>query len=406
MSYLRAPSLLLLAAVMVGCDIPNSSTAPDFDISSSYQVQQESAAPKAELVRTPNGWYHQSCVREIPTGASERRDGTVTTRGGRVLRLAGCRYPGRRDSNGVRIRRAVRGLSPDNDGWIEYAYYSLTGHTYSEISARWVIPSDPLSGYSGDQVYYTFPGLMSSEYILQPVLQYGYNGAYGGNYWTLTAWRCNAGSDCTYSSPLSASVGDTIHGVVSSENCGNGECDWTVLTHNLTADTATYRSWSDTVGFYMAVGGALEVNEISSCGQYPRSRVSYGSISMKNESGTSITPTWTNFVTGGLSPFCNFSVNSTSTTVQLDHFASLAASITGDDQVAPNEECGWQAQGGGGIPPYSYTWWGALSGNGQLIQGEIGQSSWLWVAVVDSRAVADTAQFLISVNPAYSCDWR
>jgi len=193
---------------------------------------------------------------------------------------------------------------------------------------------------------------------------------------------------------------------VDSSDCEDGECVWTVVTRNLTTDTLTYRSWVDTVAFDTATGGTVEVYDLTSCGQYPRYGVSYTDISLRNESGATVTPSWSNIVTSGLNPFCSFSVSSTSTTADLTHFAPLSADLTGDDEIAPNEECGWQAWGSGGIPPYSYNWWGALSGSSQTIYGELSQSSWLWVAITDSRSVADTARIFISVDEAYNCDWK
>jgi hypothetical protein len=84
----------------------------------------------------------------------------------------------------------------------------------------------------------------------------------------------------------------------------------------------------------------------------------------------------------------------------------LSASITGDEEVAPDEECGWQAWASGGVSPYSYDWWGALTGSSQTIYGELSESSYLWVEITDSSSQADTAQIFVDVGEQYECDWR
>ena len=84
----------------------------------------------------------------------------------------------------------------------------------------------------------------------------------------------------------------------------------------------------------------------------------------------------------------------------------LSASITGDDSVAPDQECAWQAWGTGGTSPYSYTWWGGASGSSQTVYASLSQSGYIWVAVTDANSEADTAQVYVNVNSAYSCQER
>ncbi len=71
-------------------------------------------------------------------------------------------------------------MFPVNNGWMEYAYYALaSGHTFHQLNAGWRVPPAPAGSYSGTQTYYSFPGLENGSYIIQPVVQYGYNGAFG-----------------------------------------------------------------------------------------------------------------------------------------------------------------------------------------------------------------------------------
>lgn len=142
---LASALLALMIGGIIGCDSPPSPIAPD-EPARAPSVERavpgyEAVAPRPELIATPNGWYHRSCVHEIPNGAIERRGGSISTRDGASVRLPDCRYPGKRDAEGRpltgSIARASNHQSPENNGWIEHAEYELSGHTYSELSAEW-----------------------------------------------------------------------------------------------------------------------------------------------------------------------------------------------------------------------------------------------------------------------------
>lgn len=85
----------------------------------------------------------------------------------------------------------------------------------------------------------------------------------------------------------------------------------------------------------------------------------------------------------------------------------LEAWIAGDEEVPPDEDCGWTAIADGGTTPYSYKWWGGLTGTSQSVIGSLHASSWLWVEVKDSSTPAayDTASILVDVDNGYTCQW-
>ena len=84
---------------------------------------------------------------------------------------------------------------------------------------------------------------------------------------------------------------------------------------------------------------------------------------------------------------------------------ALSVYITGADEVAPNEECAWQAIASGGTPPYSYSWWGALTGSNSIVFGSLAASSYLWVEVTDSNSDTDSDDFFITVDESAECLW-
>src|SRR5205814_5523532 len=115
---------------------------------------------------------------------------------------------------------------------------------------------------------YTFPGLQSSAYIIQPVLQYGDNGSFGGSWWSMASWHCNAtSSDCIHSTPLTTEVGRTMYGTVFATNCSGGNCWWVITTQD-DAGAQTTLTVFDTQDYRVANGGAVEVYNVSECNQY------------------------------------------------------------------------------------------------------------------------------------------
>lgn len=309
-------------------------------------------APRAELVATPNGWYHESCVHEIPDGAVTHQDGTTTLRDGSPFEVPECLYPGRRNRDGVRELTAA----PVNEGWMEYAHYSLSGgDSYRELSANWTVPNTPLGSYSSPRNYYTFPGFQGGGYILQPVLSYGYAPGYGGLYWRLASWRCNDGSNCTHSAAISASPGNAILGTIQASNCSQGQCLWTVTTRNQSTQTQTTRSWTDTEAYTFATGGAVEVNDITMCSQYPSNGVAYTSISLKDQTYAAVSPSWTAWYDWNATPWCDLDIDYTATSVTLSH-PPMYVDIDGPSLVSSSGTYQWSADVTGGAGGYSYEW--------------------------------------------------
>lgn len=84
----------------------------------------------------------------------------------------------------------------------------------------------------------------------------------------------------------------------------------------------------------------------------------------------------------------------------------LGVYISGSEEVAPHEECEWQAGVTGGWGTITYNWWGALTGSAQTVFGELSESSWLWVEATDADLQKDTASIFIDVDQMYSCEWK
>jgi len=164
------------------------------------QVVNASVTPNTpgdtELVATPAGWFHRSCVHEIPNGAHfDARTRLVKRLDGTTFEIPECQYPAYPD---YPTRRSLHGSDgePADTGWVEYAYdYLGASNNYAHLTASWKVPNPPTGSYSGIQAFYSFPGLENIDddtvYILQPVIQYGYNGDFGGSEWKGASWRCD-----------------------------------------------------------------------------------------------------------------------------------------------------------------------------------------------------------------------
>ncbi|PYR61786.1 MAG: hypothetical protein DMF85_01360 [Acidobacteria bacterium] len=119
---------------------------------------------------------------------------------------------------------------------MEYVWVSQpSGNSYSAINANWTVPLAPLVPL---QVYYSFPGLQSNSYIIQPVLQYNYTGPS----WTLGSWHCNSGSDCIHSSFIGTDTGHGIYAYYYGPYGGTGSTHLTLaVTDSLGAQRSASR---------------------------------------------------------------------------------------------------------------------------------------------------------------------
>lgn len=351
------PSLLLVSA----CG--ETSTQPNTPLGG---MSRSNAAPPSDYVATPAGWYHRSCVHEIPNGARVDAKGLVTRSDRSTFQIPQCSYPIYPSAPGLSAQAIP--ASPTNNGWIEFASYQLpSGNSFRQLTAGWHIGAAPTGAYTGTQLFYSFPGLEDlldpTVYIIQPVIQYGYNGSFGGSYWTAASWRCNSGSDCRYGTPIVAAVGDSVYGSVQASACVNGICTWTISVVDVTKGTRSDWTADDTDNYDWVTGGAVEVNDLTECNQYPDTGVYYSSISLYDRYGSRTTPAWANSLPLNPSPSCGFDVASGPTTVNLFYNrpppppppSPLSNSIYANPPS-------YTAQPTGGTLPYSYSWeWCAIN---------------------------------------------
>ncbi|HEY3221374.1 MAG TPA: hypothetical protein VGJ80_11630 [Gemmatimonadales bacterium] len=357
--YFFAPAAFASLLVAEACREPES---PPSGLSTSLQGADQ-AVPK-DYVATPAGWRHPSCVHGIDNGSriEEAPDGyVVTDKKGRVRHIPRCAFPSR--GNGPRNEANVPAYNPN---WVEFdtVQAAQTGSTsFAQITADWIVPPVPPATYASNQVYFTFPGLESNHYILQPVIQYGFSGAGGGNFWAMASWKCFGGSDCFHAPATAVQIaaGDAIHGSVVASNCAGGNCTWTVTGTDQTSGASAVYSSTDVQAFYWATGGAVEVYNLTTCNDYPANGVFYTNIALYDQNLNVLSsPPWGGYVESpvpsGVSPTCGFSLALTANTLNLFHRYTLSTSISGPQNIALHESAQYTASTGGGFTPYTYQW--------------------------------------------------
>ena len=410
-------TLLALALVLAvsGCAEHPASVSSQVQLPTVNQSQMASMG----YVATPSGWFHRSCVVEIPDGAYVDASGLVTRRDKTTFLIpTRCAYPSY--PNLPRLGGPNAQFTPTSYGWIEDAQITQSLPSwYSAISAYWRVPPAPAGQYTDNQLYYTFPGLQanSETAIIQSVLQYGRNSWFGGNYWTLASWSVSGGVG-HWSSWAVVQPGDLIFGWVRSSNCDGTSCDWAITSFDITRVWATTYTARLTKYYNFATGGALETYGLTSCDQYPGTGVVFGPVAVLDASGRPLSPTWTDTIRAQQPPLCSFNVTSTSTTVTLSYNGppppppppSLDVSITGPSRVNPNVYCYYSATVSGGVQPYSYAWMqgSTVIGTDEWVDAYTGNSNFLLsVTATDAGGAWGSAQRSVTVTPsAPTCPMR
>ncbi len=328
--------------------------------------------------------------------------------------MAACAYPAVR-SGAVQLRTTsarplgssfqdASGFSnPTSSGWIETGDFTASsGHVFRSLSAKWLVPGYPTSHYSGsDTVLYLFPGFQPSDnsYIIQPVLQYGANGYWGGDYWVMASWIC--GSTCYHTDPVEVALGDTLYGAVTSSGCSSGLCNFTVRTWDISAGDSTQalEEYNAPDSLTWALGGTLETYNLTSCSQYMGGGVKFFDIAVADNYGNVSSPSWGKILYS-TTPSCGFDVLHTATTVTvLDSLAPLpplTVGLYGPTSVG-SEGGTWSVETGpSGAPPYTYSWSGILSGTNSSVSGTPSSSGTLYLDVYDSNGTHASASLYVT----------
>lgn len=339
---------------------------------------------------------------------------------GSTYQIPKCLYARYRAMPHASLSGPLAVVAPTLTGdFIEGALSPLSGpDRFRQLTAKWQVPDAPVGSFPSDtvRVYYAFAALETLyDNDLVPALQYGFNGAFGGSYWTMTSWFYPDTGNVLYGPPISVAARDTVYGSVSASSCSNGKCTWTVIAGNSTlprvaSDTLTVASDSDAYGG--AWGGRVDGYDITSCNQFPSPGVFFSSVTLSDTAGLLTNATFSNYAV--YIP-CYLKVTSNYLSgmggVSLLHASLLdsVVTISGPSRVKPYASCWWWANStSGGIPPYSYTWTPNGTPDGNAINMSWEASGTLSVYAADSLGqTTKLAQKTITVSPtAPTCPYR
>jgi hypothetical protein len=285
---------------------------------------QASVSP--DWVKTPSGLAYKSCVHEVPDGAVvDATTDTVTLDGVVVAKYGKCPYKGTiKNPDSTQATQPVQSLAqtmssgmnavqpPAVNGttWFLASWYN-SPYEVTTLSAQWLVPKNPTQNGA---LVYLFPSVEPTALngIVQPVLQWGNNNYFGGNYWSIADWFVQGGASY-YSNVQTTSAGHKLLGTISRSS--GSATSWSIQVADLTSGGSQGLTLNTGITSWKAVqGGVLEVgNNITSCHQLPTSSGQFSSISLTTTAGK-ITPGWG---ARKLSSSCSGNVTTSPTTTSL-----------------------------------------------------------------------------------------
>jgi len=279
----RISAVLSLALASCGLDPDDDTAAPDEAAAASDLVDPAAADPTSyqaalthpAYVRTPAGLKHRDCVTELSEDATIADDGTVTRADGRQDRLGPCSHPSfaaRAADARVAGAEAAAGEVPSVNGWIIASWWDAPTWV-RRLYENFTVPANPAANGAVVFLFPSFEGIGGSGSIVQPVLQWGNNGAFGGNYWTIASWYV-WGSNSVHSAPIRVRAGDFLWGGLEASDCqANGtHCSWMITTRSRDLGRSTAIRIRGATQYRSVQGGVLEVYDLTGCDQLPASR--------------------------------------------------------------------------------------------------------------------------------------
>jgi len=114
-------------------------------------------------------------------------------------------------------------------GWITYAFWNNgTGNPITSFKTGWRVPPNPRT--SDGELIYLFNGIQNSTMIYQPVLQFGSNGSFGGNYWCVASWYADGqNGQAFHSQPTQVDIDQLLIGLMTLTGNAGGQFSYNCL---------------------------------------------------------------------------------------------------------------------------------------------------------------------------------
>lgn len=217
----------------------------------------------AGKVLTPGGrLVDADCVFEVPAGGTVNKAGDVTVNG----TLASRHTPCTREQMG--LATAAQPQAPQAAQWMADTWAWADSGTYGQMFSWWQVPANPSMNGA---LFYLFPSFQSNTTdanlveIIQPVLQWGYNGSFGGNYWVMASWYVSS-TQAPHSTPMRVYAGHQLYG----DTYDGGGGLWGIFMQDQNNKNVYTNLWATPRGPFDTVqGGVLEAYFVTNCSQLP-----------------------------------------------------------------------------------------------------------------------------------------
>lgn len=277
----------------------------------------------------PGALIRPDCVHEIPKGARVEigKDGNltgdVTLNGALVAHYDSCPEQAVITHQSAATQSAVHSEVTTGNGWVEDDQYNApltSSDNIDFMGGNFTVPSYP-SEANGGQVIYLSNGIdpASHKWFLEAALQYGYNGLFGGNYYSIATWLISTNA-VYYSSPDYVYPGDSLTGYTEMTGKSGSTTYWDVVIQDNSSGAYSAGSyWVSGQHWTWAYAGILQAYNVYACAEFPASGrevftnsvVAHGFPYYDQISY----PNWKGAVDGYGGPTCHFAVVAASATL-------------------------------------------------------------------------------------------
>jgi hypothetical protein len=303
--------LALTVAVSAAAGCAGQATPADTEASSAL------AMVGPDYVLGPHAGIHKSCVYNLKQGDSVDEAGAIHSTDGHVQTVPPCAHPSKQTSMTQAVPSRGHVQAPTDNGWTESAYW-VSPVAMRDFGTTFHVPAAP-SIYT-NQLIYMFPAMVdgTGHNIIQPVLQYGYNQSFGGNYWSLAGWfgGDNWGGNYYHSDWRVVTTGEEIRGGIwaDTNDCNASGCMWYVGANDTNNSSYLQISTRTTLAWTIVYGGTLEAYGVDDCRKYPATWDNFYDFFLEDFHLGNPTPSWTPWI---LVNTCGESVTSQSSFVNL-----------------------------------------------------------------------------------------
>ena len=271
---------LTLAAALLG-----GLAVSGFSSSASARAQSVSAAiaEHPTWAQLPGELIRPDCVHEIPKGARVEisKDGNltgdVTLKGELVAHYDSCPEPGilthqSAVNASAATQSAVKAEAATGNGWVENDHWIApvtSSDNIDYLAGNFFVPSYP--SVANGQVLYLSNGIEAGNYkwVLEATLEYGYNGVFGGDYYSITTILVGP-SAAYFSSPDYVYPGDSLTGYTKmyAESGSTKYFDVGIVDNSSGADSGS-SYWVSGQHWTLAYAGILQAYNLDSCAEFP-----------------------------------------------------------------------------------------------------------------------------------------